>query len=53
MGNSSVRLLASNPAASVFTDAVSGWRKQRYFNSSEESPVVSAQGEEEREQPGP
>lgn len=37
----------------VFADTVSGWRKQHHFNPSEESRVVCAQGEEEREQPGP
>ena len=53
MGNSSMRPLASNSATSVFADTVSGWRKQHHFNPSEESRVVGAQGEEEREQPGP
>lgn len=53
VGNSSMRPLASNSATSVFADTVSGWRKQHHFNPSEESRVVGAQGEEEREQPGP
>ena len=51
--NSSVCLRASDPVTSVFADAGSRWRKQHRFNSSEESPIISPQGEEECEQPGP